>query len=382
MRIAHFISKPIENEYSSVYIKSTIAYNLCLNFVKRGHQADIFTSSNDKKDHEIDYNGIKIHQYGSILGYRSESVSPGILYKPLEKDIDIAHVHSGISISVVAGYRYAIKRSKPLVITWHGDSLREYGRYSGIVGGSAAYFYKKYMANKILSNADIIISPSEYYIDKSKFLVKYRNKIITIPNGINFDTFKILLSKEECKTKVGFNGKSVVLFMGGLYPLKGPEVLLKAIVHVVKSRKNVIFIFAGSGNCEKYIKVSRKLGIEQYVKFVGYITSNKAYYYNSADIFVLPSYEEMFPIVLLEASASGLPLIVSNLVSLKCIVRNYYNGIFTKVGSDIDLAEAINYLLDNEDVRKKMGELSREEARAFSWDIIAQKTEKVYEELL
>jgi glycosyltransferase involved in cell wall biosynthesis len=347
-----------------------------------GHHANIFASSIDRNDHKYNYNGIEINQYGSVLGYRSESVSPGILRKPLEYDLDIIHVHSGISLSVIAGYRYAIKKSKPLVITWHGDSLREYGRYGGLVGGSAAFFYKKYIADKVLSRADIIISPSKYYINKSKFINKYVEKIAVIPNGIDLNRFQLSISKEECKRQLKFNGKDVILFMGGLYQLKGPDVLLKAIAHVVKFRKDVLFIFAGTGEYDKYINLSHKLGIEKYVKFIGYVTNDKAIYYNCSDIFVLPSYEEMFPIVLLEASASGLPLVVSDLNSLQCIVEDNYNGIFFKTGNENELANAILYLLDNEKIRRTLGENAKNLVKRYSWRNISNLTIDTYNLLI
>ena len=382
MRIAHFISNPLKNEKSAVYVKSMIAYNLCLNFARGGHHVQIFTSSEDRKDHIDNYKGIVIHRYGSVLGYRSEHVSPRILYKPLNYDIDIVHIHSGISISLIAGFRYAMKKKRPLVITWHGDSIREYGRYSGIIPGVAAYLYKKYLADKILSRADVIISPSEYYIDESRFLGKYRDKIVVIPNGINIEEFDIPYSKEECKRKFGLNGKKVVLFVATLYPLKGPHILLKTIPKVIKEHKDTIFVFAGGGDINKYKKLSEEIGVQKYVRFTGYVDEEKPFYYRAADVFVLPSYEEMFPIVLLEASASGLPMIVSDLDTLKCIVEEGYNGFFTKRGDENDLAETIIYLLENEEVRERMGKNARKKVEDYSWEKIAEETEKAYSDII
>ncbi len=355
-----------------------IAYNLCLCLAKRGHEVAIFTASEDRRDHETNYKGINIYQYASAIGYRSESISPGILYKPLYNDVDIIHIHSGISVPMLAGYRCAIKKNKPLVITWHGDSIREYGRYNGAVGRCAAYIYKKHIADKVLSRVNAIITPSAFYVDKSNFLKKYKEKIIEIPNGINLDEFRPFSSKDECKNRIGLGDKTVILFVGGLYQLKGPDILLKAIPKIVEFDKNIIFVFAGRGNSDYYMNISRKLNIERYVKFVGYVTNDKVCYYNSADIFVLPSYEEMFPIVLLEASALGLPLVVSDLRTLRCIVKNNYNGLFVKPGNENELAEAIIYLLDNVDIRNKLGKNAAKLVKDYSWDSICEKTEKLY----
>ncbi len=378
MRIAHFISNPLENENSAVYVKSMVAYNLCLNLTRRGHYVQIFTSSEDRKDHIDDYKGVIVHRYGSMLRYRSEPVSPGILYKPLNYDVDVVHIHSGVSISLLAGYRYAMEKKKPLVITWHGDSLREYGRYSGIVPGVAAYFYKRCLADKVLSRADVIISPSESYIDESKFLEKYRGKIAVIPNGVNLEKFDISYSKEECKRKLGLNEKNVVLFVGRLYPLKGPHILLKAIPNVIKENKDTLFVFVGGGNVDEYKKLSEEIGVKEYVKFTGYIDEEKYFYYRASDIFCLPSTLESFGIVNLEAMACGVPIVASRVGGIPDIVNDGENGLLITPGDSNALADAIIYLLENKDIRERMGKNGKKKIKDYSWERIAERTENVY----
>jgi glycosyltransferase involved in cell wall biosynthesis len=91
---------------------------------------------------------------------------------------------------------------------------------------------------------------------------------------------------------------------------------------------------------------------------------------------------EVFPLVLLEASASGLPMVVSDLNTFKCIVTNGHNGIITKRGDPKRLADAIIYLLENEDIKKKMGENARKKVENYSWEKIAEMIEEAYERLL
>ena len=382
MRIAHFVSNFPNNNNNILYGKSVSASNLCISLADRGHDVYAFLPSEDRRSYVNYYKGVRVFRYRSLFGYRSERFSPELYYKPMGLDIDLIHIHSGISLSVLSGLNCAVKKKLPLVVTWHGDSIKEYGRYEGKIAGSAAYAYKKYIANRILTKANIIISPSDYYVRESLFISKYKEKIRVIPNGIYLNEFDIHLSKEECKQQLGLAEKKVILFVGGLYALKGPDVLMKAASQIIKKHKDAIFIFLGEGDLEKYRELSRKLGIDDYVRFPGYIFNEIIIYYRASDIFVLPSYREMFPMVLLEASASELPLVVSDLNTLRCIVRDNYNGIFAGIGDEKKFADAINYLLDNEAYCRQMGKNARESVKGYSWSRVAKATEDVYKSLI
>lgn len=383
MKIAHFVSNFPKNAESEVYGKSLAAYNLCINLAKKGNEVHVFTVSSDfENDFEV-HGNLKIHTYKSSIGYKSEGFSYKILKDSLNYDFDVVHVHSGISLAVLAGYRYSIKKKVPLVITWHGDSVRGHGRYQGVIAGFATIFYRYFLAKRVLNHARAIISPSEYYIAESQFLDEYKNKVVTIPNGINLADFRVPYSKEECKERLGLQGKKVILFVGSLFHLKGPHVLLKSIPYILKEDKNSIFVFMGGGDVEKYQRLSRELKIANEVRFPGYIMGDlKIVYYNAADIFVLPSLVEVFPLVLLEASASVLPLVVSNLATFKCIVREGYNGIFTISGDEKSLKDAILLLLNNDNLRVEMGYNALQNVKNFSWDKIAEETENLYKKII
>lgn len=381
MKIAHFVSNFPKNSDSEVYGKSLAAYNICLSLAKRGHEIHVFTVSNDKENSFEDHGNLKIHRYKSGIRYKSEGFSYKILNDPLNYNFDIVHVHSGISVAVLAGYRYSVKKKVPLVVTWHGDSIRGYGRYKGAIAGSASFFYKHILAKKVLNRAKVIISPSEYYVDVSQFLGDYTDKLVSIPNGINLKEFNIPGSKDEFKERLRLTDKKIILFVGSLYPLKGPHILLKAIPKILEEDQDLVFVFMGGGNIKEYKKLSKELKIENKVKFIGYTQGElKIAYYKAADIFVLPSTEafEVFPLVLLEASASALPMIVSDLDTFKCIVKDGYNGIFTKMRDEKSLSGAIIQLINNEDLMENMGTNAKKEIKNFSWDKIAETTEKTY----
>lgn len=376
MRIAHFISS--HNESGG----NIAAYNLWRVLTGKGHKIDVFTSSSDKKDSIDRCDEIVFHKYGSFLSYRTENLSFRLLYKPLIYDVDIVHLQSGISLALLAGFIYSLKKKKPFVITWHGDAIHEHGRYNGFIARTALLFYNNFFVDAILSRADAIISLSDSYVDESKYLSKYEDKINIVPNGICLEKFNIQLSKEECKSKLGFADTKIVLFVGSIHLLKGVDVLLKSIPKIIKHNKNAMFIFAGNGDIKEYEALSKKIEVSKYVKFVGYINEKKALYYNAADIFVLPSLTECFPLVNLEAMACGLPIVATNVGGNQDVVINGENGLLITPNNSEILSDAIISLLDDENKREMMGKIGKEIVINYTWDSIGDKVDHIYCKLL
>jgi glycosyltransferase involved in cell wall biosynthesis len=382
MKVACFASIfPNKFENIEVYGAGRVAYNLCRKLAKRGHSIRVFVPFT--KSFVEEYGSMSVHFYKSISRIGIMNISWQLFFDPLNYDADIVHIHNDTPISMIAGLRYANKKGKPLVVTWHGDWIENYG---GVIRRIGIYLSNKYLVDKVLSKARVIITPSKYYVEESSFLKKYRAKLIEIPNGIDLENFNIPFSKDDCRKMLGLdNTKKLVLYLSALYPLKGPQILLKAIPEIVKTHKDTFFVFAGGGEIDKYKKLSEELDIQDYVKFTGYIEEKlKFLYYKASDVFILPSIEtfEVFPLVLLEASASGLPMVVSDLNTFKCIIEDGYNGVITKRGDPKALADAIVYLLESEDVRKKMGENARKKVENYSWERAAEMTEKVYVQLI
>lgn len=389
MKISYFITafpyknRPVNGRYF-IGGAEAVASNLAFILAKKEHKISIFTTSADSKAEIERYNGIKVYRYGTNFSVVSGRFSFGLLKNPVKYPADLVHVHVSVPMGDIAGLWYAKKINIPLVVTYHGDM---HGGYGGLVRRMSVYFYNKYLLDNVLSYADVIISPSEYYINESRFLGRYRDKIVVIPNGINIDEFDIVYSKVECREKLRLPlDDKIILFLGMLDPYKGPDILLKAMPIIAEEIPTAKLLFVGGGVMRGELERLRKrAGVDGYIKFAGFVEeSMKSLYYRAADVFCLPSVmkSEVFPIVLLEASASGLPMVVSDLDTFKCIIEDGYNGIVTKRGDEKNLADAIIYLLENKDVREEMGKNARKKVGDYSWERIAEETEKVYEGLL
>jgi glycosyltransferase involved in cell wall biosynthesis len=357
-----------------------VSYNLAVQMTKRWHEVYVFTSSIYSKESVENYANITIYRYKKRFTIGSAPISIDVLYKPLKHEIDIVHAHVGNPPASIAAHWYAKKKKKPFVITYHGDGQWNWG---GVIRRTSVYFYNKHLLDRTLSYADVIISPSRYYIDESRVLGKYRDKIVVIPNGINVDEFDVGYSKEQCRGKLGLSINSrMILFVGTLSPHKGPDILIKAMSEIVKEVSDVKLVFVGHGGMREELEMlSKKLGVEKNVEFAGFVEeSMKPLYYRAADVFCLPSVmnHEIFGIVNLEAMACSVPVVASKIGGVPDVVNGGENGLLVLPGDSGSLADAIIYLLENEDVREKMGTNGRKKVEDYSWGRVAEETEKVY----
>ena len=360
-----------------------VVYNLSLKLAQLGHEIYVFTTSADSKDHIENYKNITIFRYGRRFKIADTDISLSLLNGALKHDLDVVHLHLGSPPATLAALGYIKKRKKPFVVTHHLDPEWNYG---SIIRRILVFIYAKYYVKKALSRSDVVIALSEHFLNMSKFLGDYRTKIEIIPNGINLEDFDTPYTKIEARERLGVSPDDrIILFVGALTERKGPQVLLRAMPIILRDAPDSKVVIVGSSTdyLKSLEKLAHDLDIESNIEFTGFVDdATKVMYYKSADVFVLPSFSESFGIVLLEASACGLPLVVSNLEAFRAIVRDGYNGIFTKTGDEKDSAEKIVHLLKNEDVRNVMGENARKKAEKYSWKKIAEETEKVYKELV
>ena len=382
-KVGYFITHfPYEKEYSQYWCGGTgaAAYNLAVNIAQKGYEIHIFTTSINNKDSIQRSENLNIYRYGANCMIGQANMSLRLLYKPFEHEIDIVHAHAGNPPAPIAALRYAKKKNKPLVVTYHGDGQWNWG---GLIRRVSVYFYNKYLLDKILIHADVIISPSKYYIDESRVLGKYRDKIVVIPNGVNIKDFDIGYSKEECKEKLGLPlDDEIILFLGTISPQKGPDILLKAMPEILTNIPGAKLVFVGGGMMGGELeRMCKKLNVEKYVKFAGFVEESlKPLYYKAANVFCLPSMmsTESFGIVNLEAMACGVPIVASKIGGVPDVVKDGENGLLVPPGDSEALADAIIYLLENENLRREMGNNGRKKVEDYSWKRIAEETEKVY----
>ena len=174
--------------------------------------------------------------------------------------------------------------------------------------------------------------------------------------------------------------RPIVVFLGRVNWKKGLDRLIPAMAHI----PDADLVIAGNDE-ENYqpvlVKLAESLGVQERVRFVGPVDgSQKWELLRKAELLVLPSYSENFGNVVLEAMSVGCPVVVTPEVGLAPIVNKANAGLVVE-GEPEKLAAGINVLLKDGDKRRQMGEAGRRIAQEqFSWDAIAKRMERVYEE--
>ncbi|MEM3513619.1 MAG: glycosyltransferase family 4 protein, partial [Thermoplasmata archaeon] len=175
-----------------------------------------------------------------------------------------------------------------------------------------------------------------------------------------------------------------IIFLGRLHIEKSPVHLLHALKKIKRDNVGLVFVGPDDGELVNLRQVSANFMLEKRVKFIGKVDEEKKYgLLANADLLVLPSMYEGFGIVLLESWAMSKPVIASRVGGVPYIVSDGKDGLLYEWG-DIDaLAKKIEFLLENDEVRKKMGEAGRKKVEEkYTRTKVVDKIERVYRELL
>lgn len=255
----------------------------------------------------------------------------------------------------------------------------------------------KLIAEFIVSNSDILISVSEHRANellnfisaKSSNIAK--NKIKIIPMGAYIKDYHPSRTNNSSYNLNSLARKNVrILFVGRLVEVKGCEHIIKALNLVIKKIENVELIIVGTGPLEDELKeLVIRLSLQGHVKFEGFIEHSKIHeYYLSSDILVFPSivdsegYEEGLPVVLIEALASGLPIVAGATKGILEVIEDNFNGILVNPTEHINFANRLIKLLEDEDLRDELSANALKSSKFYDWDIIIEKYLDLIEEVL
>ncbi|MFC1861656.1 glycosyltransferase, partial [Chloroflexota bacterium] len=211
-------------------------------------------------------------------------------------------------------------------------------------------------------------------------------RIGIVPCGVNLDLFRPI-DKDTAKKHVGITDDKVIIFVGRIEPLKGLELLLRAMTYLRNGRKPRLIIIGGDENSNnemgRLASLSRKLDITDSVIFKGMIKhENLPYFYSAAHVCAIPSYYESFGLVALESMACGTPVVATDVGDLNSIINPGESGYIVTDDTPRDLADKIALILTLSNPDMKSALQIRESITHFSWSNISQRIIGEFCELL
>lgn len=342
-----------------------MVYNLKRQQVMLGHEVHVVTSNCDEIDgREVLKFGIREYPFNLDRITPRRIVSLLLLsfwgLKNLRKlSPDIIHSHSadlGFFISIAARI-YGV----PVINTCHGISFND-KQYS-FPKRFAEKFFLKYAGFKKIITVDI----SGLQTLKC---AKIENAVY-VPNGIDLRRFQNRKKRENTRIKF--------LFVGRLEKQKGVIYLIRA-ADLLKNKKDFEIIIVGEGSEADYLmKTTLELGLRDIVQFKGKVSEQKlTEYYLGCDIFVLPSLWEGMPLTLLEAAAAEMPITASNVGGISSLFTHEESALIIKPEDAEALASAMLKLMEDKELREKLGSNARRLVEKFSWENTARALDEIY----
>lgn len=288
----------------------------------------------------------------------------------LKENYDIYH-------SFNSNIPYKIKKNINVIITIH--DLIPFLFPELCKGDKKKYFDS--LVEKI-KRVNIIITVSEYSKrDIIKYLKVDPQKIRIVSPGIELKDYERVKDNEIKKVKEKYNlPKKFILFLGALEPKKNIVNIIKGFERA--NLKNIKLVIAG-GKGWKYEEIFETYKNSPYkknIQMLDYIAEeDKIALYKGAELFIFPSLYEGFGMPVLEAMASGIPVITSNISSLPEVAGEA--AILVNPYDIVEIAKAIENVIKNDKLKKEMIEKGLKQARKFTWENSVKKLEKIYSEL-
>lgn len=349
-------------------------FEVATRLANKGHDVNLFcmkwwNGPNDKIE-----NGVHLHaickNYPLYSGKR-RSISQALLFgfnclKLSTKNFDIIDVDHMPHFPLFFMKFICLLKRKKMIATWHEVWDRNYWReYLGLKGilGYEVEKFSVLMPNEI-------ISVSKHTTKKLQNSLRFKKKIHTIPNGIDFKKIQEIKSSKR---------KSDIIFAGRLLGNKNIYLLVKAIKLIKVRIPNIKCLIIGDGPEKKTLEaLTHKLNLEENINFLGFLENQDDVYalMKSSKVFVLPSTREGFGIVVIEANACGIPVVTVNHKdnAARYLIKEGKNGFVCQL-DEKEIAKNVIITIKN---WTNMKQACLNSVKPYNWDIIIKKLEKVY----
>jgi glycosyltransferase involved in cell wall biosynthesis len=372
------------------------ALGLTRELARQGHQVSVFTTNADgprpldvPTERAVALDGVDVWYFPRerpMWYYFSRPL--GRALRERVADFDIVHIHSIYLWPTTIAAFWCRRRRVPYLVRPAGSldpvllSTAYEGWMSALPSRAKKWLYLKTVGSRDLNGAAGIHFTSQAEMEASHSLGVRPNKYVR-PLGVDpppsqrDDTLSLRSRHPELQ------GKRIVLFLSRLDPKKGLDMLVPALGSLAAGRSDFALVVAGSGDAAYERRAASLVAqhrLQDRVVWLGLVRNDDKWdVLREADIFVLPSYHENFGFAVVEAMSAGLPVVISDRVNIHQEVHAAGAGIVTGL-EIVGLAAAIERLLDDDGLRKRMGNAGARLVRErFTWESAAANVARVYE---
>ena len=377
MRILHVIPSyyPAVNYGGPIYA----VHQLCAAQAGLGFEVDVFTTNRNGSGVSevptgipVKIDGVNVYYFSCLwhLRFWYYSYQMSKAFKRQARSYDIVHIHSIFLWPTLGAAYYAKKYNIPYCISPRGSLvdglIRKKSRFRKLI-------YLALFEKRSLRRAKFVHATSELESTEIRLLNIGIKNIEVVPNGINLSEYDLPNSTVHC-------GVSYILYLGRISWKKRIDLLLMAMPYINKQFELVIAGNDEEGELLKLTNVLKELQIENRVHFVGFIEGlKKVELIKNSSLLVLPSENENFGNVILEAWACRKPVAISKHVGLAEWVEKYCAGILISSKPE-EMAAEINALLADSLLLKNLGDSGYSLANSnFQWSTIAKRLCALYQ---
>ncbi|WP_423998590.1 glycosyltransferase family 4 protein [Haloarcula salina] len=355
-----------------VHVKE-LSVTLAENF---DHEIDIYTRALQqdgdqyKQTEQFVDGAVTLHRLGPCTEYWNPIGRVASMAAPLPKlftgDYDIIHGHTFLPAMPTRLGKAVTDAST--VFTVHGTAITSgVGRDTSKLAGAKLRIERQFVLG---FDYDHVISVNNEHVG---MLSDHHTDVSCIPNGVDLDRFSGDLERG-----------SDILFLGRLAPKKRVSDLIRAFAQLEAEFLATDLIIVGTGpQKEELVGLANDLNIDDRVVFEGRVSDEEVTrHYASAGVFVLPSVWEGHPLTLLEAWASGAPVIATSVEGIEEFVEHGETGYLVPPKSPDELAEGLRLALEDPEEARKWGENARKLVEAeYSWEGVAERTHQLYTDI-
>jgi len=346
-------------------------YSLSKYLRKRGHEVWILTAGYGKGDENFNGNVIRV---GRVLVLPLNKSQITLTFDPIlplkvreifkKMSFDVVHTHGPLAPNL-PGWATLLS-PYPVVSTFHTSFV-----------GFNWYRVARVFFGPVWKRVKVAIAVS----NTAKALMEpyFKGNYEIIPNGVDLERFRPEGGKHGIYSEI--KGK-VVLFVGRLEPRKGPDLLLRAFIQRFKDfeREDAYLVIAGKGPLEEKLKGMVPESLRSRVRFLGFVPFDELpKLYRGAYLCTFPAIGgETFGLVLVEAMASGVPVVAAYNEGYINVIKDGENGLLVDVKDPETYALALLKVLREDNLRRKLIENGLKTAKIYSWENVAKKVEEVY----